>query len=66
VLGETARAGDLTREIEASLAEIAARGARLSGAGPIAPKDVSNHAFCVILGAILALAVAVMGYVLLP
>jgi hypothetical protein len=41
-------------------------GARLSGPGPIAPKDVSNHAFCVILGAILALAVAVMGYVLLP
>jgi iron complex transport system substrate-binding protein len=30
VLGETAAAGDLTREIEASLAEIAARGARLT------------------------------------
>jgi hypothetical protein len=41
-------------------------GARLSRGGPVAAKDVSNHAFFVILGAILALAVAVMGYVLLP
>lgn len=37
----------------------------LRGAKPT-PQDFSNHAFCVILGAILAMAVAVMGYTLLP
>ncbi len=41
-------------------------GVRLSRGVPAAAKDVSNHAFFVIFGAILALAVAVMGYVLLP
>jgi hypothetical protein len=41
-------------------------GVRLSRGGPTAAKDVSNHAFFVILAAILALAVAVMGYALLP
>lgn len=37
----------------------------LQGEKP-APNDYSTHAFCVILAAILALAVAVMGYTLLP
>jgi len=41
-------------------------GARLARGRALAPKDYSNHAFCVILGAIIALAVAVMGYTLLP
>ncbi len=41
-------------------------GARLLRGQNLTPKDYSNHAFCVILGAILALAVAVMGYTLLP
>ena len=41
-------------------------GARLARGGPLTSKDYSNHAFCVLLGAILSLAVAVMGYTLLP
>jgi len=41
-------------------------GARLAGGRAPTAQDRSNHAFCVVLGAILALAVAVMGYVLLP
>ena len=41
-------------------------GARLARGGTLGPKDFSNHAFCVLLGAILTLAVAVMGYTLLP
>jgi hypothetical protein len=41
-------------------------GAKLARGGPLTPQDYSNHAFCVILGAVLALAVAVMGYALLP
>lgn len=41
-------------------------GARLARGGPLTAKDYSNHAFCVLLGAILSLAVAVMGYTLLP
>jgi len=41
-------------------------GARLLRGGDLQPADFSNHSFCVILGAILALAVAVMGYTLLP
>lgn len=41
-------------------------GGRLAGGRAPAARDYSNHAFCVVLGAILALAVAVMGYVLLP
>lgn len=41
-------------------------GARLAGGRAPTAQDRSNHAFCVVLGAILALAVAVMGYALLP
>jgi hypothetical protein len=41
-------------------------GARLARGGSLTAKDYSNHAFCVLLGAILSLAVAVMGYTLLP
>ncbi|MDP3937567.1 MAG: hypothetical protein Q8R92_05460 [Deltaproteobacteria bacterium] len=41
-------------------------GGRLLRGQNLKPKDYSNHAFCVILGAIIALAVAVMGYTLLP
>jgi hypothetical protein len=44
----------------------AAYGVKLTRGGPLTPRDYSNHAFCVILGALLALAVAVMGYGLLP
>jgi hypothetical protein len=44
----------------------AAYGVKLARGGPLTPRDYSNHAFCVILGALLALAVAVMGYGLLP
>ena len=41
-------------------------GARLAHNPAPTAQDYSNHAFCVVLGAILALAVAVMGYALLP
>ena len=41
-------------------------GARLARGGPLSANDYSNHAFCVLLGAVLSLAVAVMGYTLLP
>ena len=41
-------------------------GARLARGGPLTPRDYSNHAFCVLLGAVLSLAVTVMGYTLLP
>ena len=41
-------------------------GAKLARGGSLTARDYSNHAFCVLLGALLALAVAVMGYTLLP